>query len=1095
MGDRFKQYDQFAGFLIPDERLTFANVDSGQSSYTQGSPIAAPPTASQETDLSLRVTGANSSEQTIEVQTQTGGIPVRNGAGYVWRDKGSTAWYGADHLGLVTGHEVLSTTAPGGAADCARADGGRVVSVTRPKTASGTVVRSYFDSSSDSWTSASLTVSGYTFGTGSSPGLEVAPDGRVFMFLQSDRSVNKYRNIDILVSENNGTSWSVYARRVVDDNVSSDDDLRIRAAITDGGVLLALGTTSGAVQKVKTYAATTPAGPYRVVSADVGAELTINAGGGSTDTHDVTRTRDGSVLLVTRHTDSASAKAWVSVALPSVSTPVANGTQRQIKSTDLTPDVPTYANKPGAAVWLGEDGDLYSLCTKSEGSGVHSSELLRKSKDGGASWTLWHGSNIDLRGTTSEYFTGYGAADMGGRLFVVGKDQDETATRAVYMGGHSTQTFPRGYHILGSSYFAADAHVTYSPVTDIDSDQLQGALYMPHALPADMGWTRDTSAGTPADALASGYLSLSGSGDLTFKHTAAKDSAYQGIVAEIELKVTTLTAKDTGIRVQLSNCSPSGSDATYVYICNIKAGTGGYEVIDASDSSPVGDPVAYDMTEFTVIRVAIDKAGNVKTWHCSNGQRRSWSEGPAGPLSSYHATAPDASTLVTWGKLDNSSQESTWSHVGWCGWPDVSTRYSTGTPAESYSNPDDVRPLDFSPIPQHVRKGIELSAIDGPTIPGDQWTCAPGYSYPLEAMHHEVSPGPAVTYRSSSDAADQIIAWKLSGSGARLRNTSIGLCLLRCNFKTADLDTSTDNGASWTTAGTINLGQGLESLSFKREGTALVVDTGTAQAADRYIWPDEFRGASVKLIGGSTVVRRIKGNSGGSWTDATSRRPVFELDSVDGTEPTSGTCEIWARSGVLVVHEVTDAPTHVRLKIHSGTTPDGYQEVGQALIGDLFVFGNSPSFGRTITTEQRGELSQDSSGVTYGRRSGLPSREVSISWDEGMPTRRLYRDTIKPDYVAGTDAGEAIANRGDVVLALESLTSQRLGGVAHPVVYLGRIDRGSGSKVITDRQLVIYGRVTSDPSVEPFQGDEGRDEVIRSGRVTVAEIPGGWEAP
>jgi hypothetical protein len=62
-------------------------------------------------------------------------------------------------------------------------------------------------------------------------------------------------------------------------------------------------------------------------------------------------------------------------------------------------------------------------------------------------------------------------------------------------------------------------------------------------------------------------------------------------------------------------------------------------------------------------------------------------------------------------------------------------------------------------------------------------------------------------------------------------------------------------------------------------------------------------------------------------------------------------------------------------------------------------------------------------------------------------------------------------------------------------VYLGKVERGSGDHVITDRQLIIYGRVTSNPGVEPFQGYEGKDEVQRSSRVVVSEIPGGWEAP
>jgi len=1092
MGERYTKYPQFSGLLVPDERVTFANLSASLSSYTEGSPIVGQPVASGDTDLSLRATGTNDDEHTINVQTQTSGIPARNGGGYVWRDDGDSSWYGADHLGLVTGHEVLSTSyVPRGGVAVERLEGGRVVAISRPKTLSNGLHRMIFEADGDTWTQTTVvSVSGYTFGVGSSPGLCVAPDGRLFLFLQSDRTVSNRRNVDILVSEDQGDSWAVYAQRVVDDNVESTGDLRIRAAVTDAGAFLALGTTGSSSQNVRTYAATTPAGPYLLVTSDTGSELAINDGDGDTDTHDCVALPNGSIVFVTRHTDASNVDAWVSVALPTVSTPIANGLQREIKSTDLTPDVPEYDHGPAASVWLGEDGDVYALLSSSAGVGDHTSELLRRSSDGGRSWVLWHGQNVSLRDSSSDYLTHYGAVDMGGRLFVVTTDEDETATRAVYLGGPSTQTMPRGRNILGASYFSADSHVTYSKVTDISSSQLQGALYLPTALPADVGWSRG---GAASDALSGGLLELTGSGVLNYTHSDT-NSDYQGLVAEISLKVSTLTDEDTGITVQLSDNS-GASDATFVYGASIKAGTGGWSLTDTKDGSQVGDTVAHDMTAITMIRIAVDSAGSVRTWYASPSHRRQWADGPAGTLGDQSGTSPGADTLIKWGKLDSSTQESTWSHVGWCGWPDVSTRLSSDTPAAGYSNPDDVRPLDYSPIPQYVRKGIELSATDGPALQGQQWTVGADHLYPVEAAHQEVNPGPAVTYRSRDDSADQDLVWTLSTQEARLRNATIGMCLLRCNFKEAELAYSDNNGSSYNTICTLDLAEGLEGLTFTRQGTAVTVDTGTAQAAERYIWPDEFRGGTLKLIGGSTVLRKIKGNSGGSWTDATSRHPIFELEGIDGTEPTSGTCEIWARSGVVVSHDFTNEATHLRLRIMGGDTVDGFQELGQLLIGDVFVFGQSPSFGRTITTRQLGELSQDSSGVTYGRRVGLPSREVSFSWDEGMETRRLYRYNVKPDYVTGTDAGKPVANRGEVIMALESLVSQRLGGVARPVVYLGRIDRGSGDHVLTDRQLIVYGRVTSDPGVEPVQGYEGRDEVQRSSRVVISEIPGGWEAP
>ena len=1093
MGSEFTQYPQLSGLLVPDERITYLRIDEDLSSFTEAGPIPGTPSPNQDTDLSLREAGVHPDGLELEIQTQISGLPIRGGAGYVWKEEDSDTWLGADHPGIVTGHEVLSTTEAVGTAYVIRLSGGRILAVQRDSGAPSNVRLFRFDAEDDSWANLGIiSIDGYTFGSGHHPCLVQLSDDRVLLFLQSDGTYDTLRNVDVLVSSDDGDNWSVYALRVIAEAVASNNPLRVRAAVTSAGAMLAIGTdAAGPAQSIVTYGATTAAGPFTTVSADVGAELAADSGGGDTDTHDLISLRDGSFLLVCRAQDSA-VYSWVSVSLPSASTPIADGTQKELETSDLTPDVPTFANNPGCALWLGEDGNLYCLASGSTGVGTHRYELLRRSVDGGNSWRLWNGYNISFRESSTDYMKLYGAADMGGRVFVVGQGEDELAERCIYMGGHSSHTMPQGANIAGD--FRPESYVCYSQVSDLDAADLGGGLYVPTALPADHGWVRTTPAGAATDALVVGNLYLSGTGTLLYTEDS-EVLEYGGIVAEMEIKVSTLTGADTGLQVRLSNYV-SGTDATFVYECALKAGIDSLLLVDMSGPTTIDTINDLDFTEFTLVRLAMDEDGNVRTWYGTQGQRREWSDGPSGTLTDTSGTLATVGTRFRWGKLDNSSQESTWSHVGWCGWPYRSTRLSSSTPAAGYSNPEDVRPLEFSPIPQYLRKGVEVYATDGPTLQGDQWSLGPEYTYPVSNIHHEISPAPAAVYRSTTDASASQIVWQIDTTyKGRFRSPTLGLCLLRCNFRTADLDITEDGGISWTTLGEIDLAEGLDSLTFELDGNAVTVDTGTAQTAGRYIWPDEFRGATVKLIGGTTEFRKIKGNTGGSWTDATSKRPLFELEGMDGTEPASGTCEIWARSGVLMVHDITDKATHVRLSISSGDTADGYHECGQAIIGDVFVFGNAPSFGRNITTTIQAETEVDPSGVSYARATGLPIREVDISWDEGMPTRRLYRDTINPDYVTAADGGEPVANRNDVVLAMEALVSQRLEGPTRPVVYLGRIPRGSGSHTITDRSLVIYGRVTSDPSVEPFQGYEGRDEVMRAGRVTVTEIPGGWEAP
>jgi hypothetical protein len=95
-----------------------------------------------------------------------------------------------------------------------------------------------------------------------------------------------------------------------------------------------------------------------------------------------------------------------------------------------------------------------------------------------------------------------------------------------------------------------------------------------------------------------------------------------------------------------------------------------------------------------------------------------------------------------------------------------------------------------------------------------------------------------------------------------------------------------------------------------------------------------------------------------------------------------------------------------------------------------------------------------------------------------------------PDWYGPTTAPtEPLANFADMSV-LESLPDETRSG-EHPILAIASVPLSGGALgvTLTDPTLWLYGRMMSAPEVSLILGDEGANELIRVGSVTVQEIP------
>jgi hypothetical protein len=328
-----------------------------------------------------------------------------------------------------------------------------------------------------------------------------------------------------------------------------------------------------------------------------------------------------------------------------------------------------------------------------------------------------------------------------------------------------------------------------------------------------------------------------------------------------------------------------------------------------------------------------------------------------------------------------------------------------------------------------------------------------------------------------------------------LRGPLGALYLGGCNFRTATLEGRSGAG-SYTTIGVIDMSAEASGLRWVRNGSIVEPDTSSATTAG-YFWSyGALNGArfvpDTTAAAGQTA-KRIGKSSEGSWTDQAARRIRLQLQDVSGMATSGTSGAIVHHSGVLIWNN-DPRYSGYRLTIQAQHTSEGYFQIGTMVLGSILAFGRRYSWGRSLDRAANVDLTTGRSGTRRAQVFGPSRRGVEFGWTDGSDVTAL-RSPSAPDYVlAATSGGQAAATYFDAPLSIEGLVSE-LYGSATPVVYLPWIERkalGTTWKA-SHPDLMMYGRVVSDVSIETVQGEEwitgsaANGEVVRTSTIRIEE--------
>jgi hypothetical protein len=451
-----------------------------------------------------------------------------------------------------------------------------------------------------------------------------------------------------------------------------------------------------------------------------------------------------------------------------------------------------------------------------------------------------------------------------------------------------------------------------------------------------------------------------------------------------------------------------------------------------------------------------------------------------------------AATSITWGQFNQANAaESNWYGVGWQAVAGVSSVYNLTLPTDLPGRP-------FSAYPQLLAFGMSARAVAGPTLVGDEWTITPRHDYAVENVLASVAPSPRQTWRSTA-ATQQILTWVIeTGAGAvtPLRGPLGALYLGGCNFRTATLEGRNGAGA-FVTIGTIDMSASSAPLRWTRAGTMIEPDTTAATSAG-YFWANGIlRGARFvpdTTAAAGLTAKAISSSSEGGWTNLAGRKLRLEVANTSGLGSSGTSGAIVHRSGVLVWNNDPRYNAY-RLTIPAQHTVESYFEIGTLVLGHVMAFGRRYSWGRTMQTAANTTLTTGRSGARRAQNFGPARRSVEFGWTDGTDVSAVRTGT-PADYVlaAASGGGEAAATWYDAPLSMDGLVRE-LYGSATPVVYLPWIERKALGTVYqaSHPDLMLFGRIVSDVSIETVQGEEwlsadgATGEVVRTSSIRLEE--------
>ena len=1070
--------DRYQALVLHEERvnndtLQARGAGATDSSYTQASTVAGVPEPTGDPSMVLQASGPMTDDTTFQVDAKRAGMPGIDGASYVFREGTSGDWYGHDGPQVITGWDALisdtGTLRQVFPAAITLATGEVMAAVSQVAADPYNVSLQLYDpdDSGGSWSAVPATPQSSQHIKG--PGLLQLPSGKILLFVTADGG----QQVDVLQTDDKGSTWSIAAERVLSHDIAQADIRRIAVAYSAGQIVMLVSWWTGSAYNMAQFASYDLGARFERVDSSFTATAAASDEPASPV---VLALRAGGFLAGWQ--DRASGALDFRVARLAVASDVVASLTHQ----DIAAGA--AADNPALAMYEARSGEVYAFC---HDGGSSSGDLtVYRSIDSGDSFTKYEAAAQFVDPTDASLYH-YTAAEAGGTVCLLtrwtgeGNSYANDSVACVYLGGYSQHTLPaqgEGSRWLGTDYMAwgknQDEALPWLPLT------------LPHNLDNNGGsspyWAQSTS-GTASESLTAAGMNVtttSGTDSWEFAWTKTAET----LMVEFAVRVNSggsVSSDDVAVRIEW------GDGSSYAYDVSIRLTTTTLRLYDNHAAATKGSDASADFTARKHVRIALDDDGNVRTWIGSRAQLRVWSEGPEATLTS----SGTSNNTVSFGHRASGTADSDWYFVGLArDGVDFYAPSSTATPAEEWTNPDDLRGRDFTALPRFVAEGLSLASVDGPARIGDRWTVGSSSVYSGGNVASVESPSPSRAWRSIADGTEMIFAWDLDaiGTSSEFDCDSVGAFALQTNIR--EFYVETYDGASWSTLIHAEAYDAFSGLKYGRKGAVVSVDTGQSQTGDRYLFREMHAGDTFDT--GATdpvVLRKIAHNTEGAWTDSTTVRPRLTLDpaGLTGAEPSSGTGRIWRREFGGVAHNASGFQA-IRLRIPAHKTADGYYKIGAFVLGPVVVFGTPVDFGHSLTIERNVERFTRPDGVRAERVLGRPRRVIEFAIANGaVDLTNVQVGTPVPHYVT--------ADGSTPVAAVADTSRQILGAVLRAAdaraaaVYIGRLEQlsGSSSEQISEPYRFLYGRLVSDPRVENVLGYEDYNEAERLSTVSIEE--------
>ena len=1105
---------QFVALIPTDNRLTdpASSLWSTHTSVTQAGPTAGVPEAQGSYDLILQASGTQTASTSLTTQIVRGGMPDASAQSgeIVWRytTDGSNDYRGWEQPISTSSWEPVGWVSSGatdervhphavtlssGTVLCAveywdGSTGGHGISAYIRDVATGIWGRvAIFDPSTSS------DERGYW------PCLVVAEDRIMcFAWVHNPNYGDDRMRVRCWTSTDSGLTWRMTSRQCTTDTTTYVSTAagsasvfwagRLRGAYNNGQVLLIahcrrsiLGATAlGDIA-------------FQWASGDLGQSLTlIYQGTGDTVTpsnfagHDIIPYGGGfAISFCSGDSDIVNAELYVS-RITSAYQSIASTTHNLVMSNvaafalDATSGNAQMTN-PESALVADESGTLWCY-------GKTATEV-KLSRDGGLTWNTAGLSGVDCwSSVTRRHFC---AVFQRGRVLLLSNYSAATATNdnsliVSYLGGWSQFAQP---------YLDAPSLV-------VNIQQQFDVGHNPAQLAQNCGWTA-TTAGTSS-------TSLTGSG--RERITAGDGAGASGSIYNTKSEAHAETKQ--GAIIQWSSYAVQGGStsfnrvATRIRLGNATAGgeitirqlNTAFAAVDGAGNSLLSvTGLTSAAVQFRVGMYA--KTTGTPTLQCVIAYRmhdasddRQWT------ISGVLTVADDGGAggdffIVDFGCLAPASGGSTQVIGDWYDGPyytadDAGTRSALTMSdgawwawVKASHNPTLLTGKGLASVAGYLGAGVSVAAVDGPAFAGDTHTIETRYRYPIENVWPEVARSPRTGWRSTT-LAQHDIAWKLSPGLVTVTHRPEGaytaITLRGINWRTATLSYS-DAPASFVSMISIDAASGMSGLTFTRTGATIRANSA---GTSLYFAENELAGFTVDL--GSSVYRRILGNSEGMWTSSGDfPRCVIQLESAAGTDPASGAAlSIWSTE--VTAYISSQNAIGYRLRIDAQTTVDGYLAIGEARIGPMLILGKSPAAERQVEFVPGVQIDDLADGSTRAALVAPGRRTVDIAWTDGVRTDEFHG--TRSAYVRATASG------GVGSPSIPAATPYSLEGLMRRigtgyVTYLPRVVYGTDSAIFNRRHQHVTGTLGDRVRVETTNAKaaENSTEFVRIATVKIRE--------